>query len=408
MTKAEARSGPGPWLTPNLWKIAGSAFLADFGYQAVLAGFPLFLVLVLKAPVWSYGVAMALSYGPGALVAYWGGRWGDRWDHRKLAMLGNILIPVLSLAGLAVFPWQAVVLFVVGWLARNLRSPSRRVMVTRSVQPAYTNQAFGFLHALDVGGGVLSVLGLLVLLAMHTPFRGIFLLTIVPLLLSTGLLALVKPAQYVEMPVAKPQTAAETRSDQRTVRGVLVASALYGFSSYSMGFPILTVAEGTRDNLWGVLSYVIFLGVSALTGYILGHRLRGSVKELAGFGYFAAAVGSAGLAVAYAAHASPLGYFLPVAVLGFALGSIETLEPTIITRHGAPSSSGRRMGSLTMARSVGLFLANLVMGLLYHLTPVDAYAYATAVAVAAVLVLLISLRPGPDLPASGAGQTTTP
>jgi hypothetical protein len=280
-------------------------------------------------------------------------------------------------------------------------------MVTRSVKAVYHNQAFGFLHALDVGGGMLSALGLLVLLAIHTPFRGIFLLTIVPLLLSTGLLAWVKPAQYRELPAPKPQTAAERRSDNRTVRGVLVASALYGFSSYSMGFPILTVAEGTRDNLWGVLSYVIFLGVSALTGYVLGRRLRGSVKELAGFGYFAAAIGSAGLAVAYAVHASPFGYFLPVAVLGFALGSIETLEPTIIARHGAAASSGRRMGSLTMARSVGLFLANLVMGLLYHLTPVDAYAYATVVALAAVLVLLVFLRPGPERPESAAGPATT-
>lgn len=407
MTKRDAGSDSGSWLTPNLWKIAGSAFFADFGYQAVLAGFPLFLVLILRAPVWSYGVAMALSYGPGALAAYWGGRWGDRWDHQKLAILGNLLIPVLSLAGLAVLPWQAVALFVVGWLARNLRSPSRRVMVTRSVKAVYHNQAFGFLHALDVGGGMLSALGLLVLLAIHTPFRGIFLLTIVPLLLSTGLLAGVKPAQYLELPAPKPQTAAERRSDNRTVRGVLVASALYGFSSYSMGFPILTVAEGTRDNLWGVLSYVIFLGVSALTGYVLGRRLQGSVKELAGFGYFAAAIGSAGLAVAYAVHASPFGYFLPVAVLGFALGSIETLEPTIIARHGAAASSGRRMGSLTMARSVGLFLANLVMGLLYHLTPVDAYAYATVVALAAVLVLLVVLRPGPERPASAAGPATT-
>ena len=60
-----------------------------------------------------------------------------------------------------------------------------------------------------------------------------------------------------------------------------------------------------------------------------------------------------------------------------------------------------------MARSVGLFLANLVMGLLYHLTPVDAYAYATVVALAAVLVLLVFLRPGPERPELAAGPATT-
>ncbi|PSR22014.1 MAG: MFS transporter [Sulfobacillus acidophilus] len=381
----------GSWRTANVWKIALSAFFADFGYQAVLAGFPIFLVVTLKAPVWAYGVAMAFSYGPGALVAYVGGRLGDRTDHRRVAIFGNILIPILSLAGLVAVPWEAITLFVMGWLPRNLRSPSRRVMLTRSVIPPNRPRAFGFLHALDVGGGVLAGLGLLTLLAYHVAFRWIFLLTIIPLLVSTGMLVLVRPKQF--LPKAPTlEDAQKTPKDKRMVRGVLIAAALYGFSSYSMGFPILTVAQSSGSSVWGVLSYVIFLGVSALTGFWLGRRVKGTSKELAGIGYLLAAVGSLGLALSYALHGGLLTYYVPIAILGFALGAIETLEPTLIARFTPQAVSGKGMGSLSASRSIGLFLANLIMGLLYHFTPVDAYSYATMVALAAMVVLLASTR----------------
>jgi hypothetical protein len=74
------------------------------------------------------------------------------------------LIPLLSLSALVVIPWEAVALFDLGWLSRNLRSPSRRVMLTQNVDEQHRSHAFGFLHGLDVGGGVLAALGLLILL----------------------------------------------------------------------------------------------------------------------------------------------------------------------------------------------------------------------------------------------------
>jgi MFS family permease len=384
------RVSQGTWRSANVWKIALSAFFADFGYQAVLAGFPIFLVVTLKAPVWAYGVAMACSYGPGALVAYAGGRLGDKTDHRRVAIFGNILIPILSFAGLVAVPWEAITLFVLGWLPRNLRSPSRRVLMTRSVTTVNRPRAFGFLHALDVGGGVLAGLGLLTLLAYHVAFRWIFLLTIIPLLVSTAMLVLVRPTQF--LPTTPTPDDAPKKPTQRMVRGVLIAAALYGFSSYSMGFPILTVAQSSHSSVWGVLSYVIFLGVSALTGFWLGRRVKGTIKELAGIGYLLAAIGSLGLALAYALHGGLVTYYVPIAILGFALGAIETLEPTLIARFTPQATSGKGMGSLSASRSIGLFLANLIMGLLYHFTPVDAYSYATIVALAAMVVLLASTR----------------
>ena len=40
------------WLTRDVLLISLSAFFADAGYQALIAGFPIFLVIYLKAPVY--------------------------------------------------------------------------------------------------------------------------------------------------------------------------------------------------------------------------------------------------------------------------------------------------------------------------------------------------------------------
>ncbi|PSN88913.1 hypothetical protein B9P99_05690, partial [Candidatus Marsarchaeota G1 archaeon OSP_B] len=42
--------------------ISFSAFFADLGYQAALSLFSIYLVYLLKAPVYLYGIAEALNY----------------------------------------------------------------------------------------------------------------------------------------------------------------------------------------------------------------------------------------------------------------------------------------------------------------------------------------------------------
>jgi MFS family permease len=387
----------------DVWWIAFSAFFADLGYQMVIAGLPLFLVLALRAPVWVFGMTMALSYGPGAFIAYLGGRLGDRTGRRRVAILGNSFIPLLSLSGLPAGAAGAVALFAGGWWARNFRTPARRAMLTEVVSQEDRGRAFGLLHALDVGGGVLAALAVLALVATHVPFRYIFLLTALPLAASTACLVATR-AGSAPVPNAR-QTGApgeHQRSNTALYRGVIIAAALYGFSSYSLGFPILTVAQGAHSGPAGVGAYAVFLGVSALTGLAMGRRRDAGGAALALLGYVTAALGSLGLALAYGLHGGWVGFYGAVAVLGVAMGVVETLEPTLISKVTPESRTSGGMGALTAARSMGLLIGNLAMGFLYVASPVYSYGYASLVALLAAMVLLVvvgSARFRPD-PAS--------
>ncbi len=392
-TEPTLADGKRQWLSQDVMLISLSACFADLGYQTVLAVFPLFLVVTLKLPVWVFALAMAVSFGPGALFGLWGGKIADRIGAKKAALGGNLLIPLLSLSGLTAAAAAAIALFSGGWWARNFRSPPRRSMMVEAVHADDRAKAFGFLHALDIGGGFLAALGTMLLLEGGINIRNIFLLTIIPLLMSSVWLMFSRmgrrPAQ--QAPTAGAGQATMSGNHSSLYRRLLLATALYGFSSFSFGFPILTVDQSLHSRPMAVLSYVVFFGVSAVTGLVIGRVSRKkSVTALALGGYLIGGLGCAGMALVWATGSNGLLYYPVAALMGLALGVIETLEPAIISRIIPKGRTGGGMGALTAMRSIGLFSANLIMGVIYHMGAswTWAYAYAAILAIMAAGVTL--------------------
>ncbi len=393
-SRPHAERSPTTWRNRNVWACAGSAFFADLGYQAILAGLPLYIVDRLHGTTTEFALASALGYGIGSLAGYAGGRLGDRYGYKRVAIIGNVGILLLSLIGLARVPWVVILLFVIGWCARNFRSPPRRALLAASVEEGQHGRAFGFLHALDVGGGMLAALGMVGLLAAGEGFAAIFLLTLIPITASTVVLSRARePGRRMPQPAPAPSAGgmeAGPQPRQRLqpiVKAMLVSTAMYGFSSYSMGFPILTVAHNSRSLVQGVGSYAVFLGLSALTGYAIGGRRWRIVPSLVLGGYGLSALATLSLGLLASRHLGALPLDLAVGGIGVALGFVETAEPTLISTVVPEAARGRAMGSLTAARSLGLLAGNLVMGLLYLISPLAAYSYAAALALLAAFVL---------------------
>ena len=371
-------------LTGSVLLIAFSAFFADLGYQAVIVGLPLFLVVVLGAPVYIYGLAEALNYGVGSLFSFFGGRLSARFGSRRIAILGNSLIPVLSLTGFATTVPEAIGAFAGGWWARNFRSPARRTMMSESVSRENRSRAYGLLHGLDVGGGLIATVVFIAMISLGYQFRIIFLITAAPLIISTLLIAAVKmkPAE------AAGQETGAVKND-RAFLGVIFASALFGFSYYSMGFPILTVATATGSFALGAFTYTVFLAVSAATGFVMSRfRFRLEILPLGLLGYILSGIGALLFAITILDRMQTVVYYAAVMIIGIGSGFTEIFEPTIISK--VSHSVGKGMGWLSASRSAGLFMANLVMGALYFISPAYAYIYAFAVAVTAGIIVIAS------------------
>lgn len=378
------------FVNKNVLYLSLSAFFADAGYQAVIALFPVFLVLFLKAPVYYLGIIYALQYGIGAIFAYLGGVLADRYSKKKVAIIGNSLIPILSFLGIASSLLLSPLLFLVGWWARDSRSPARRALVTLASDEKHRKKAFGVLHALDLGGGAVGIVYLIILLYLGVAYSILFLVTIIPLVISTLFIIKSNVKEGLKAVSNKLLSSRKKAINKETMFGVFIATSLFGFSYYSLGYPILTIAQRSNDIL-GVFSYLIFLLISAFAGYYLGSR-AGKLKiisSLSLLGYALAGIGSLLIGIFYIFSLNIGVAYLGVLVLGFAVGAIETFEPTIISFTSTKEKSAKSFGYLSSSRSIGLFTGNLLMGILYFFSPFYSYIYAFAVSMAAALIVYI-------------------
>jgi MFS family permease len=367
-------------------KISFSAFFADLGYQAAVVMFPLIFVIYLGAPMWLYGVAEAINYGLGSLMAFLGGLAGDRFGRWRVAVLGNAVIISVSLLGFARYWWQALLIFMVGWWFRNFRTPPRRAMLTEVTDPGERGEAFGLLHALDIAGAALSITYTAVLLFLRFPVEYLLLITAVPLVVSTLLIALVRAGRGAN---AGSISMAEFRRLGRALWLIVISTFFFGFSQYSFGFPVITTAEFTHEDYLAVITYGVFLAASSLFGYVFGKSRVNEYVGLSFLGYLLGVFASLGFALL-----SPLGVvgIYPAAfLLGVAVAATETFEPTIISKVAPEERMGLGMGLLSFGRSVGIFLANTVMGLLYQIHYSYAYYFAAASSLVSFLIVYLLL-----------------
>ena len=366
-----------------------SAFFADLGYQGVSALFPLYLVFVLHEPIYWYGVITGVAFGAGSFFAYLGGLAGDRFDKKYIAIAGNLFIPLMAFSGLAGSLWLSALLFILGWWARYFRTPARRALLTHVTPKEHRGYTFGVLHALDIGGGMLSALVALGALWLKVPVAAVMLWAIAPLVVSTLLLLFVRRSEVYCGQTPEGATAGARRMPPRTVLvALLISATLYGFSFYNLGFPIVTATEAhvAARYEWGVLAYVVYLGVSALSGYALGARRGSSARSLWLLGYLPSALGSGLIGLSVSGHMQTLAFYLAVAVLGFGMGAVETFEPTLVSSLVSHTRLGRGMGFLSVSRAIGQFLSNLIMGALFVFGQSVPYFYAFASALLAALV----------------------
>jgi MFS family permease len=120
---------------------------------------------------------------------------------------------------------------------------------------------------------------------------------------------------------------------------------------------------------------------------VLGAQPVSSLRSLWLLGYLPSAVASGLIGLSVLFHMDVLTFYLFIAVLGLGMGGVETFEPTLISSLVRSTSLSRGMGHLSVSRSIGQFLSNLIMGLLFSLSRSAPYFYAFASTLLATLVL---------------------
>src|SRR5487761_1597777 len=127
------------------------------------------------------------------------------------------------------------------------------------------------------------------------------------------------------------------------------------------------------------------IGLGGTAGSLRGKK---PFRTLWSLGYMLAAISSLIIGTSFALHYSLGIYYLGAAGLGFATGSVETFEPVLTSTLVKSSKLSSGMGWLSSSRALGLFVSNIVVGVLFVFSQFDSYLYAALTAFAAGAILL--------------------
>jgi MFS family permease len=377
---------------------------------AILPGF----LAAIGSPPAALGLIEGVADGISSFVKLGGGWFSDRFGHRKLlAASGYVLTGVSKAVFAFAATWHLVLVGrIVGWFGKGFRGPIRDAMLADSVASEARGKAFGFHRAGDTVGSIVGPLVGVWLLSLwqaeasgdlSQPYRGIFLVTLIP-----GVLSVLAFLFFVQEKRSTVDRSVRLWGTLRTLppklRRLLVGIGLFGIGDMAPTLLILAAIQ-LMSPAYGLLEagqlaalmYVVRNITYALASYPIGaisDRI-GRIGLLAA-GYVLGALTLAGFTLAFAlSWSDPAILFLLFAMAGVFIAAEDTLEGAITADLVPQQTRGIGMGVLGTVNGVGDLLSSVLVGSIWTaFSPVMAFAGSVLTMLAgAVMVGVLALRP---------------
>lgn len=409
----------GGWFNRNVFLFGLTSLLSDFCHEMATAILPQFMQ-VIGAPAVALGFIEGVADALSSFVKLGAGYHSDKIGHRKTwTGIGYFLTAVGKPFFAFAFAWPLILVGrVVAWLGRGIRSPLRDAMLAESVPSRYRGKAFGFHRAGDTIGAVLGPLaafGLLSLLAHHpgtvqtlgrwlpflaeapgAEFRVIFLLTLIPGLLSVITIFLVKEKKHA--PNHDLNFLGALRAMPKDYRYFLLGVGLFGMADFAPTLMILratTVLEPQMGMIEAsrvaALLYLLRNLIYAAASYPIGALSdRLSRTRTLAVGYGIAVVSFIGFAVAVPTVFWWFALFFALA--GLFIAWEDTVEATAVRDYVGADLAGTAYGILGVVNGLGDFISSFAVGLLWTVVgPTWGFSYAIVVGLAGT-ALMVTIR----------------
>jgi MFS family permease len=387
-------------LPRNVFSISLVSLLNDASSEIIYPVLPLFLALTLGATRAQIGLIEGAAESLSGFLKLFSGYYSDRRGRRKgMVVFGYGLASVARpLIGLATQWPQVFAIRMADRFGKGVRSAPRDAMIADSASPAERGLAFGFHRAMDHAGAVIGPLiayAVLSLIAANREaptaanYRTLFLLSAVPALFAVLVAALAlreTGASSAEMPRLT------LRGFDSNFKRFLVILGLFTLSNSSDAFLILRAQQsGVSVKLIPLLWAALHASkvVSSVFGGDLSDRLGRKTMIVSGWALYAAVY----LAFAFVSTATEA--WVLFLVYGVYFGLTEGTEKALVADLVRPEQRGTAYGLYSLALSVTVLPASLLMGALWDWRGAPtAFAVCAALGSAAALLLALMVRPG--------------
>ncbi len=403
-----------PRLPANVWIAGLVSFFTDIASEMCYPLLHAFLAAVpaigrgLAAPALGAIEAVAgVATQVGRLASGW---LSDRSGRRKTLTIAGYSLsagsrPLLLLAALW---WPALIIWrFLDRTGKGVRSAPRDALIADSVEPRVRGAAFGVQRALDfsgamVGSGIAWCFARAYLDdAQPTPLlsglRLVFAISIIPAVLAVAMLLLLR--ETGPLPKAKPSMPAMERAKlpalPQTLWFFLLIQATFALGSSSDQFLLLRSATLSGRLSDSIVMYILFNASAAGLAPLFG-RLSDRVGRrpvLLG-GYLIYALCYTGFGFCDIDRVHLLWALWPIYGVYYAM--TEGVEKAMVVDLAPAETRATAIAIYQVVQAAGLFLASLLAGLLYTLSPeAPFFAGAGLSALAALLLLHPRLRRHP-------------
>lgn len=390
-------------LPRNVVLLGVTSFFADVSGEMIYPLVPIFLTGTLGAPVAVVGLIEGVAESTASLVKLGSGWFSDRIGRRMpLVISGYGLATIGKLLLALAFAWPVVLVArFVDRFGKGVRGSPRDALIADSAPPELRGRAFGLHRSMDTAGAVVGPLLALFLVAfLDDRLRLVFLLAVIPGLLSVLSLTLVREGPGPPRS-ASSAASAGTPSLLQTFRDMdrrlllfMAASLVFAIGNSSDIFLILRAKDLGLSTTATVLAYVLYNFVymsAALPAGIISDRLGRRGVFVVGLFVFAAVY--AGFAVV----SSPLAIWPLFAVYGFYIAMTDGVGKALVSDLAPADRRASVLGAYGMLTGLLVLLASAFAGLLWdHVGQWAPFALgAGSAATAALILLFVRVPVGP-------------
>jgi len=370
-----------------------TSFLTDLSSEAIYPLLPAFVMRELGGSALSVGLLDGIANLVAAVVRLPAGILSDRFGRRPLILLGYGLSAVVRpLMGLVTTPVGALVVRAADRFGKGVRTAPRDALVADLVPTESRGRAFGHIRALDHAGAALGpLLAMLFLLAFPGRERSLFLLTLLP-----GLVTLAVIWRVVRDPTrAVPDGAvAAVRLGRLDARQwpLLGSVAVWSLGASSEQFLLmraadLGLAQAFIPILWLAAS-LVKSGAATRAGRLVdGMHPRATLAA----GWLVFALGYAGLALSPALPA----VIAMILVIAAGYGLAEPAERALVAALAPAGRQGGAFGWYALVQGMMALPAGLLAGWLWQqgqAGPAWAFGVTASLSVLSIVVLLATTK----------------
>ncbi len=353
------------WLGHNLKALALVSLLQDTASELLYPILPLYLTGVLGAPVAVVGIIEGVADGVAALAKIASGRVADRWRRRPLvaagygfAAFGKVLIAVAS-------TWPLVLVArAFDRLGKGIRGAPRDALIADDVPAEHLGRAFGFHRSMDTLGAVIGpLIGLALFELFNHHFRPVFIVAVIPAVLSAAAVLFVRETPRPTTKQASPISNAPATRLPGSYWLPFTILTTFSFINFSDSLLIIRARHlglSVTSVITAYALYNLFYSLASYPAGVLADRMSKQTIVAVGFAVFAVSYIALGLVT------QPVLVWPIFAVYGLYTALTDGVAKAWISTTVTPQTMGQALGLQSGAAGIGAIVAGIWAGLAWH------------------------------------------